>query len=545
MRIEVLVLILQQILSAFGLLDGRILYAASRRQSLVRRTINFLPTLRERSCLFAEESSAATGRGFGANVHFTPRLPTLLLEDFEPELQSIRCAGSAISLFFDKKNTFKKVRDAWAEETEFYVVSSHDGCNTDGHRVAHLVSEASWVEEENLVILQAQTVPWSNMTTEMAIDFGKDFGHNGLRKRQIRRDSVNVDLTRSIVNQIISSAQNVSSDSKSILNTTVKCLDCGTSGSFDLEDGRITIPGTSKMSNYLEFDANNVAANVNLETTASGASGIPRSSQWSAPLPGVRLSGFSVPGVVSAGTSFSPVIQGSLKTNGPMKFTYGFRLTFTDKAIIRFYLDDPEKSFATGFNTSRLTPLPFSSDVGNPAVNASISFRPRLFFGASIATLDTGGAVFADLPRLALDVEQVSSVNRNCRQVDISKAMTPAEKALGYFQNNLTRVVPSVGIDIGIQGKILGLGTDLTIFNAASLAPLATQCLSYDRARNTLTTIDARNTEQFDSRNPAVTGGGAAQTSTSESGRKTSLGLKSKFILLAFVLVNSLVAVVM
>ena len=73
-----------------------------------------------------------------AQVHFTPKLPTLAIEDIEVLLDSIVCAASTIELHFSHQDALQEALVELAALPRFILVTSHVGCNENGERRAYL-----------------------------------------------------------------------------------------------------------------------------------------------------------------------------------------------------------------------------------------------------------------------------------------------------------------------------------------------------------------------------------------------------------------------
>jgi hypothetical protein len=65
------------------------------------------------------------------------RLPTVVLEEIEHHIDEITCFDSSIQLYFAELKNMELVYDELTAVDEFYVITSHEGCNNDGARVSH------------------------------------------------------------------------------------------------------------------------------------------------------------------------------------------------------------------------------------------------------------------------------------------------------------------------------------------------------------------------------------------------------------------------
>jgi hypothetical protein len=66
------------------------------------------------------------------------KLPALILEDIEMEVNEIQCSESTIIVEFANQQAVEVARKSWDNISEFLIISSHAGCNEDGERAPHL-----------------------------------------------------------------------------------------------------------------------------------------------------------------------------------------------------------------------------------------------------------------------------------------------------------------------------------------------------------------------------------------------------------------------
>lgn len=65
-------------------------------------------------------------------------LPTINLEDIELHIADIQCYGSSIAVEFRDFQTLNLAEKSWDGIPEFFIITSHPGCNKDGERAPHL-----------------------------------------------------------------------------------------------------------------------------------------------------------------------------------------------------------------------------------------------------------------------------------------------------------------------------------------------------------------------------------------------------------------------
>ena len=57
-----------------------------------------------------------------------------MLEEMENHVDEIRCDDSSVSLFFNEIETLELAYAELSRVAEFALITSHEGCNTDGER---------------------------------------------------------------------------------------------------------------------------------------------------------------------------------------------------------------------------------------------------------------------------------------------------------------------------------------------------------------------------------------------------------------------------
>jgi len=83
--------------------------------------------------LLAEQTHDSSSQ-FAARVRMSARLPTVVLEDMDDHFNDIVCAHSSIHLHFATEESMTLTYDELKGMDEFFVVTSHEGCNNDGER---------------------------------------------------------------------------------------------------------------------------------------------------------------------------------------------------------------------------------------------------------------------------------------------------------------------------------------------------------------------------------------------------------------------------
>jgi hypothetical protein len=121
------------------------------------------------------------------------KLPALILEDIEEDVEGIRCSESTITIRFSESWNLDAVRSSWDNIVPFIIVTSHIGCNEDGERKPYLVSGIHYDVSKSTVVFSVQPLEWQQAYDTMTVKFGSKPGkypsssfrtHEALRRRQ-------------------------------------------------------------------------------------------------------------------------------------------------------------------------------------------------------------------------------------------------------------------------------------------------------------------------------------------------------------------------
>jgi hypothetical protein len=122
------------------------------------------------------------------------KLPALVLEDIEEDVEAIRCSESTIAIQFSEAWNLDAVRSSWDNLGAFIIVASHIGCNEDGERQPYLVSCIHYNLSKSTVDFSVQPLEWQQAYDTMTVKFGSRPGkypatsfrtHEALRRRQV------------------------------------------------------------------------------------------------------------------------------------------------------------------------------------------------------------------------------------------------------------------------------------------------------------------------------------------------------------------------
>lgn len=126
-----------------------------------------------------------------AKTATTYKLPTLALEDFEMDVDEIQCDESMITVQFSSVHTLQESRTGWDSLEEFFIISSHPGCNDDGERLPYLVSKTTYSSNEYTVEFSVKPLELKDAWNSVNVAFGMAEyspdvlrSHEQLQKRQ-------------------------------------------------------------------------------------------------------------------------------------------------------------------------------------------------------------------------------------------------------------------------------------------------------------------------------------------------------------------------
>ncbi|KAF7506252.1 hypothetical protein GJ744_012060 [Endocarpon pusillum] len=339
---------------------------------------------------YVDDSDARRASSFAAQVRLSSKLPTLLLEELEHHTETIQCHDSGVTLSFPSLETVKLAHGEFIKTKNFYLITSHEGCNNDGERDVHLVSNVSLNEDIKAIVLSATRMPWENIFHKMDVRFGHSAEtfevrrHEDLRARQegTTEGATSTSVTASATSNSITfppaptstpGTFNVSGSVSTELidaqifpptngleallpltpeivqSLTVKCKSCSFQGTISLIQGFFSVENTRESADndimihdfffvdgYLKLQADNFTAHIELETSVKPSAALATMDIAFSP---IGLPGFSIVGIVTVGPMFKPVINMGAQLSAEIDFTYGFDLK------VRFTFPIPINSF--------------------------------------------------------------------------------------------------------------------------------------------------------------------------------------------------------
>ncbi|KAL8909501.1 MAG: hypothetical protein Q9207_000181 [Kuettlingeria erythrocarpa] len=519
--------------------------------------MRFLRSPEMRSVMSTDNREDSFGDGddnrLAAQVHLTTKLPTLALEDIDHHIDYVLCSKTSILLGFVTASSKQAAIEELRSNDIFYLVTSHGTCNNNGERNVYLVSAVAGANDGDLdLMLLVTPARWKDSIQNIKLDFGKSSevyrvpGQGKIQRRQAPSSSAatsavataaatstvdvvfppppsstptatsaHQDLSSQLIDTALLPPAFPGGDGVTLTapavpqGVTISCKNCTVTGSIDIIkasiSGNATSSDDSEDDDIFEwdagsftFEANGFSAHMDLAATVQATADL---VTFTAPLPSIPISPFSIPQIATVGPIFRPAIVFGAQIGSELEFGYGFNLTIPDKSAIILDIGDPTNSSVSGFPDSEITPLPFTASVENIALTISASFRPELLLGVSVLGGEFGAGVYLDLPTVSATVSQVAHVNDVCEPIPDTLTPDNATSATinGVLEDvfgSLTHIESNVGLAVGVlaQANLGAVGADAeyVIFNTSFPGPTA--CFSYDGDKRTLGPVVAKAT---------------------------------------------------
>ena len=286
---------------------------------------------------------------------------------------------------------------------------------------------------------------------------------------------------------------------------SVKCTNCTTYGSIRLVSGSFTSGSSTNdtrdniildaiddvddavgfiTDGYLQVAATGLGAHIELETIWSASV----SHDFEITLATIPLQPWSIPNIAVIGPIFIPKLVIGVGVSADVNFKSGFSVSVPNNSTATVNIGNVTQSSLSGFDKTKFTSLPFTSDVENIALNVSLGLHPELLLGISFfgGIGEAGAGIFLDMPKLSLQVQPVSvAANERCELIADKGA---ANNALSLLKANLTHIVPVVDFAGGFVaeasmkvGGLPSIGKQTAWTPLATTFPGPTVCLAYDR----------------------------------------------------------------
>ncbi|KAL4920893.1 hypothetical protein BDW62DRAFT_198346 [Aspergillus aurantiobrunneus] len=410
------------------------------------------------------------------------RWPILALEDLDAGLDSVSCTAFEIQLSFAAIAAEEAFKEAIEDTPEFVIVTSHDGCDLEGERSAHRVTNVSLDAEYHMITLDKVRMDWHDAFFATRVSFLRRNPSEIQRrtptpvKRQAPRPTQSFPAGPSEADGLNSSTSAAFDEHHTgieiyppdipladevvpQLPVVVRCKTCAIQGDIQLSQGQFSVGEANEEeddSNFeldeaigfftnssIELLVRQLSSQIELELELSSEGPL---LELTASLPPIGLTPFQIAGVLTFGPQIVPEIIITADLEGDIGFSYGFNVTVPDDSRVMVRIPQFNESEITGFEDTTLETIPFEAITEVTSMALSIAFQPKILLGINTGidgldvNIDGGIGAFVSLPNLSVNVSRATGVNENC---DVAAGI---DDAVG----NATHLVPSVELDMGV-----------------------------------------------------------------------------------------------
>ncbi|KAF2263947.1 hypothetical protein CC78DRAFT_617150 [Lojkania enalia] len=524
--------------------SDRVLRAATRMSDAFRRSVRIVRRFDTELSYIEMENGWSGEPVFASQVRVSSDSPILNLEDIEHHLRNVQCSDESIKLHFVDTVSARDAKEACMNEHGGIVVTSHEGCNSDGQRSVYKVHDVQVSADEHSLELSVVESKWKKTFSQFNIEFGyTKNGHLfrrqlGSKRRPGRRQvldpatitaapvaipsdtpdeqiAASFDLSFSTANSTFSPEEFLKGAEGIVaipdLPVELGCNECTTTGaltltqgSFDIDLGDVDLlpdfldgDDANVLSiikgGFIELAAKDLAAHIDLfaKPKASG--------EFEIALPSLPIVGFVIPGLGKAGVSFEASLLASFEVEGGIEINYGFDVTVPSDSTIRIDMSDLEKSGITGFDVPELKPLPFTANVTDLEIALGLTFKPSIPIGFDFldGQLEAEVSVFFELPSLEATFAIKDNVDAQC------DALPEGNSTTNLDVNNLLDALGALVLEEATIGIALGVAASFNVpvlpeaigsFETAFILfetefALPTTCLAANQAYETATKI--------------------------------------------------------
>ncbi|KAL4799691.1 hypothetical protein BDV19DRAFT_384979 [Aspergillus venezuelensis] len=424
---------------------------------------------------------------FSTTLDVKSQWSILALEDLDAGLESVSCTDSEIRLDFASIAAEKRFRAAVKDTPEFIVVTSHDGCDLDGERSAHLVTGVSVSNEDGTIALTMDRMDWHDAFSSTTVSFRRRHPSEIQRRSPTlvkRQTETQPSASTSSFPAAPTSAAGLNSSADASFNArhtdmkiypsdstlvqevvpqvpiVVTCKTCTLEGDIELSQGQFSVgsdvDADSDSSDIMLTEAISFFQNSSVELLVKQLSSQIELEfelesegpllEVTAALPSIGLTPFQIAGVITFGPQIVPNFVFTADLEGDVGFSYGFNVKVPDNSRVSIKIPDFDESSITGFEDTTFETIPFEPTTEVLSVSLSVAFRPQILLGISTALddlirmeIDGGIGAFVSLPNLSLNASQVTGVNEDCEAAGEDDVV-----------GNAIRLTPSVELDMGV-----------------------------------------------------------------------------------------------
>ncbi|PKY06665.1 hypothetical protein P168DRAFT_339963 [Aspergillus campestris IBT 28561] len=466
---------------------------------------------------------------FAATVDVASHLPIFFLEDVDAHMEDVSCSESHIQLVFESIDTMYNVKGQIESTGDFIIVTAHSGCDPEGERSTHRVTKATFDPDRQLATFEKTRCTWQEAFHSTEVSFSR-IHHSSIQKRSHTlakrqephptttgsHSATETKFTPTISFPSVTATTPLASTATKSLNehyndrqiwppdlpgadqigpegVTVSCKACSLEGEIEITKGSFRVSDSNDLSEMsdtiafldhgsIEIVAKKLAAQVQLGLDFVLTQPL---ISLNMTLPTIPLTPFEtkIPGALAFGPLIEPHLSFGVSAVEEIGFSFGFNVSVPDNSNIMINMTDFSNSSISGFDETTFHTLPFESTLPLVSLITSVSFTPQILLGISTAKgLVSGGiGAFLELPKLALNITQLSDVDEKCEP-----SSKDTDSPLDSLFESLTNFIPSVDVNMGV---LADFGVDMgkepqsvavqTVVTSTSY-PLPTLCLQFD-----------------------------------------------------------------
>ncbi|KAK2765012.1 hypothetical protein FQN54_008711 [Arachnomyces sp. PD_36] len=341
------------------------------------------------------------------------------MERFKPMLKSVEC-GEKTVLEFESKEDFEYATRAWGwvnedETHNFILVADHPGCGPDDERQPFYIHDADYDEEKNTAFLYGAEKEWKEVARTFDLDFGRMTWENPNAPTDLSKRWGEWGFTKGLELDMSSDfSGNIYSQSSSVLDFSVDCVGCGTSGAVEVT-GRVTVDILEPEEVSLTITPRGLRADMGIKVHAKTGTN-PFTISYSKAVLQIPLPwSISLPKIGTIGFVFKEKIGISTKGNqAETDFEFGMGASISDEAMLRVDLANSDNNEFSGW-TPDFESKPFSIS-GDAKSDFTVYGQTSL--GAELSIFDWGweAVVALKIPELTATIDTHPTSGSACEE---------------------------------------------------------------------------------------------------------------------------------
>lgn len=339
------------------------------------------------------------------------------MERFKPMLKSVQCGEKTI-LEFNTREDFEYAIRAWdwvnEDETHsFVLVADHPGCGPDDERQPFYIYNADYDEEEHTAYLYGNEKEWKEVARTFDLDFGRMMWTNPNAPTDLSKRFGEWGFTEGLDLDMSSDfSGNIYSESSPMLDFSVDCVGCGTSGSVEVT-GRVTVDVLEPEEVSLTITPRGLRADMGVKVHAETGTN-PFTISYSKAVLEIPLPySIKLPKIGIIGFVLKEKIGISTKGNkAETDFEFGMGASVSDDAMLRVDLADSENDEFSGWTPDIETkPFSISGDV-----KSDFTIYGQTSLGAELSIFDWGweAVVALKIPELTATIDTYPTKGSAC-----------------------------------------------------------------------------------------------------------------------------------